>query len=147
MRRWTKVIIWIVSVCVSIAVGVGGTMMYYTQILQENRLPAVGEDVGISSNSLNYYAEICAPGYISFEIDKETAMQIGDAVLLSIYGYEELDSRGYTLKNTKYFISETNDGQAYHYTRYIDVGGVLGGGYSVLISKQNGQIIGTWIEE
>ena len=144
MRRWTKVIIWIVSVCVSIAVGVGGTMMYYTQILQENRLPAVGEDVGINNVTADELEK--TNGFIDFEVDKATAMQIGDAVLLCIYGDEALDGRGYTLQDTKYYISETSDRQAYYYTRYVDDWS-MGGAYSVLVSKQNGQIIGTWIGE
>ncbi len=148
MKKSTKVILWIASVCVSIAVGAGGTMMYYSRILRENTLPAKGKDIGTIEYTVDYFVETWGLnlGVNDFEIDKETAMRIGDAVLLYNYGDKALDDSGYTLQNTEYRISETSDGKAYYYTRYMDVSG-SGGGYCVLISKQNGQIIGTWIGE
>lgn len=145
MRRWTKVMIWIVSVCVSIAVGVGGTMMYYSQILMENRLPAVGEDVGITNITVEEFKQTWELS--DFEIDKETAIRIGDATLIYLYGSTgDVGWNGMTMQDTKYYISETSDGIAYFYTRVIN-DGPIGGDYNVLISKRNGQIIGTWIGE
>lgn len=137
--------IWIVSVCVSIAVGVGGTMMYYSQILMENRLPAVGEDVGITNITVEEFKQTWELS--DFEIDKETAIRIGDATLIYLYGSTgDVGWNGMTMQDTKYYISETSDGIAYFYTRVIN-DGPIGGDYNVLISKRNGQIIGTWIGE
>ena len=145
MKKSTKVILWIASVCVSIAVGAGGSSLYYARILQENRLPAVGEDVGITNITVEEFKQTWELN--DFEIDKETAIRIGDAALLYLYGSNgDVGWNGMTLQDTKYYISETSDGIAYFYTRVIN-DGPIGGDYNILISKQNGQIIGTWIGE
>lgn len=143
MKQHIKLVIFILTICLFLAGGIFGTVIYYNNIISSNSLPNIGREGG-PTNSLSYFKENVEPGYIDFEIDKKTARKIGDAVFMCIYGNDDLG--GGTMQDTVYRISETEDGLAYLYSRIVDEE-ALGGQYCVLISKRNGTIIGTWIWE
>jgi len=66
------------------------------------------------------------------------ALEIGDAVLKEVFGEDRLS-------DTIFYVSENNNQDFYIVSRFIE--DVVGGGYNVAISKEDGKILKIWADE
>lgn len=70
-------------------------------------------------------------------IDEKLALKIGNAVIASVYGEE-------VLKDTMFIVSEISAKNVFIVSRVPKEVEVLGGSYSVAISKTDGAIVKVW---
>ena len=78
-------------------------------------------------------------GGVKWEMDGEMALEIGNAVLESIYGAEIAEYDAYSVRYIE-------DKEIYLVSRAIGKD-VLGGCFTVVISKKNGEILKVWSGE
>ncbi len=118
------------------------TSVYYQNKINSLMLPDVGEYIPNNGESIQYYAET-GLGLYDMPISKEVALRIFDALLIEQWnGTPDME---YLLKS-EYYITDTSDGLAYKITRRVR-GEELGGGWNILICKEDGRIIGSWMSE